>query len=106
MKSRYGSYTGSSNLVIRPEIASANVNVISTLLNARSNPSKLAGLLGSGFLFKLMLGTVGIKDFETHMSNVLNMKCGVVLLKYPEFFFSLENVDDIKLAEKYKNFSP
>lgn len=94
-----GQFTGSSLLLFKPEVALSKERLIIDLLNVRSNPTALLGMLGAGMAMKLIFSKPTIGEFEAQLSKSLGVDCRVFISHYPELVFSIDSPEDIKLIE-------
>lgn len=95
-----GRFTGSSCLLFRPDVALAKEKLIIKLLDARSDPKQLLGLVGPFVAMKFMMSTLALSEFEHHLSKALNLDCRVFITHFPELLMSIDSRRDIALIEK------
>lgn len=95
-----GSFTGSSCLLVRPKTALENREALLRLLEARSNPRALLGLLGAGFALRMMFSTLSVRDLEQTVSNALGLSCRVYESPRPELFVSIDSPELLALIER------
>lgn len=100
VRTREGSFTGSSCLLIRPDAALRRERILVQLLQARSNPASLLGLVGAGFALRLMFSTLSVRDFEETLSDAVGLTCRVYASAYPEMFVSIDSSADLALIER------
>lgn len=100
VNTREGQFTGSSCLLFSPNAVLARQDMLIRLLNARSNPKELLGLVGAGFAMKLMLTKLALGEFEAHLSRALNLSCRVFVTHFPELLVSIDNPADIGMMER------
>lgn len=100
VNTREGQFTGSSCLLFSPEAVLAKQEMLIRLLNARSNPKELLGLVGPGFAMKLMLTKLALGEFETHLSRALDLSCRVFVTHFPELMVSIDRLSDIGMMER------
>lgn len=100
VNTREGQFTGSSCLLFSPEAVLAKQDTLVRLLNARSNPKELLGLVGTAFAMKLMLTRLALGEFESHLSRVLDMSCRVFVTHFPELLVSIDQPSDIGMMER------
>lgn len=100
VETKEGHFTGSSCLLFNPQAALAKQDMLSRLLAAKSNPKQLLGLLGPGLAMKLMLTKVALREFEEHLTRILDMDCRVFITHYPEMLVSIDTPGDVQLMER------
>lgn len=100
VRTQEGSFTGSTCLLVRPEDALREQSTLIRLLEARSNPASLLGLVGAGFAFRMMLSTLSIRDFEDTLSSALRLSCRVYESRHPELFVSIDSPEHLALIER------
>lgn len=105
VNTREGQFTGSSCLLFNPQSVLSRQPMLIRLLNARSNPKELLGLVGPGFAMKLMLTKLALREFETHLSRALELNCRVFVTHFPELLVSIDNPSDIRLMEQQLQLS-
>lgn len=99
VKTREGQFTGAGCLLFNPHAALSREDLLVQLVEGRKNPQSLLGLLGAGFALRVMLSTLSLQDFESHLSTVLGFDCRVFISHYPELMMSIDSVEDIHLIE-------
>ena len=95
-----GRYTASSCLMFRSEVALANPDVISRLLQARQDPKSLVGLVGLGNAMRFMLTSPSLSEFEETLSGALKIGMRVFVSHYPELFMSVDSIADVDTMER------
>lgn len=99
VKTREGQFTGAGCLLFNPHSALSREDLLVQLVEGRKNPQSLLGLLGAGFALRVMLSTLSLRDFESHLSTVLGLDCRVFISHYPELMMSIDSVEDIHMIE-------
>ncbi len=95
-----GRYTGASCMLFEPRAALSDRRLVGALLEARQNPVALLGLVGPLFAAKAIITSVGLADFEAHLSERCNFSCRVFVSHYPELFISIDSPGDVVLMEQ------
>lgn len=100
VRTQEGSFTGSGCLLVRPEEALRKESTLVSVLEARSNPASLLGLVGAGFALRMMFSTLSIRDFEETLSGALGLRCRVYASPHPELFVSIDSPENLALIER------
>ena len=100
LKTKEGHFTGSTCVLVRPKIALSADRLLATLLEARTNPTALVGLVGPLFAMKVMVSSIGLGEFESHLCQSCQFTCRVFVSHYPELFISIDSARDIPMIEQ------
>lgn len=100
LKTKEGEVTASSCIISKPQASSEKENKLVSLLNVRKDTSAMLALIGPVVGLKMMFSTLSLREFETYLSASLGMDCRVFITHFPELIFSLDNDNDISIAER------
>lgn len=98
---REGRFTGGNIFYVHPKVLEKGFSLASRLVEARKNPLKMAGLLGLGFLFRFITGTLSIAQAERKISKMLQIKARAVISQYPEIGNDVDKPSDVMVATAY-----
>lgn len=96
-----GDFTGGNLIMINPRKIKAVENQIRFLVNNRKNPLKMTRALGMFITMRLLLKRLTIEKIETHIQEKFNIKGKALIIPYPEVSSDIDNIEDIKILEKY-----
>lgn len=100
VKLKDGTFCGTGLFFINPEIIDSCEAFFNKLSANRKNPFGLASLMGFGFLIKLMMGKLTIKEIESRLLAIMRCSCRGIETKYAEAGFNVDNPEDLELARK------
>jgi molybdopterin-guanine dinucleotide biosynthesis protein A len=103
VKLKEGSFTGGNVFYINPLVIDLVYDLSSKLLDARKNPIKMARLMGFSFLLRLITGTLSIKNAESKVSGMFNIKAYAIISEYPEIGNDVDKQVDVEVAALYLN---
>ncbi len=95
-----GRFTGGNVFYFKPEKLPPRYNQIHRLIMHRKNPLLLAMNFGIIFLIQFVSGRLTLKEAETKISRVLQIKAKVVITEYPELGIDIDKASDLELAKK------
>ena len=84
VKIKDGVFTGGNIILVKSGKVKLCINQARAFMEFRKKPWKLANILGIGFLFKLLLGTLTIRELEKRVSDLFDIKARAVISLYPE----------------------
>ncbi|MCQ2559515.1 MAG: hypothetical protein MJ157_02190, partial [Clostridia bacterium] len=96
-----GVFTGGNLILLRPAGLEQCWSVGSKLIDARKNPLTLGGIIGKGFLIKLMLGRISLAEAEKRVSEVLQVKGAVIISSFPEIGIDVDKPEDLQMVEQF-----
>lgn len=96
-----GNFTGGNLIMVNPLKIKAIENKIRPLVNNRKNPLKMAGALGIPITVQLVLKRLTIRKIEAHVQKKFNIKARALIIPHPEVSSDIDNIEDIKILEKY-----
>lgn len=100
VETKEGHFTGSSCLLFDPKVAMSRQEMLTRLLGAKNSPKEMLGLLGPALAMRLMLSKLALREFEEHLSRVLDMSCRVFITHFPEMLVSIDTAGDVGLMER------
>lgn len=95
-----GTFTGGNLVLLSPEIIGEKLTTLTKAVALRKKPLKLCRMLGWGYLFKLLLGILTIKEIEDRVAEVLGVKVVGIVSPYPEVGIDVDKPSDLKLARE------
>ncbi|MDO9534386.1 MAG: nucleotidyltransferase family protein [Bacillota bacterium] len=96
-----GVFTGGNIFVVKPEKIEPTVPRLRLFIENRKNPVKMASLLGTGFLIRLMAKKLNISQLESRFSSLLDLNSKAIISDYPEIGFDLDKPSDLELIRKF-----
>ncbi|MCD4786147.1 MAG: nucleotidyltransferase family protein [Candidatus Eremiobacteraeota bacterium] len=100
VKLKDGTFCGTGLFLMNPEIIDSCEAFFNKLSDNRKNPFGLASLLGFGFLIKLILGKLTIKEIEGQIYTIMKCSGKGIETKYAEAGFNVDNPEDLELTRK------
>lgn len=101
VKLKEGQFTGGNAFYLNPEIKDKVKDFFEKVLENRKSPTKMAGILGFGFLLRLALGILTIKAIKKKVNKLLDINAAVVISPFPEIGNDVDKISDIEFVEKY-----
>lgn len=95
-----GRFTGGNVIYFNPAAAEQCKDFIQKMFEYRKKPTKMAKVLGLGFLIRLAIGILTISAIKKKCERLLGIRCGVVISPYPEIGNDVDKESDIAFAEK------
>ncbi|MDF2523240.1 MAG: molybdopterin-guanine dinucleotide biosynthesis protein MobA [Clostridiales bacterium] len=96
-----GTFTGGNLFFVNSKAVEKGFDLGNHLISARKKPVKMAGILGFGFLFRLLIGKLTIDRIEKKFSEILNIKAKAVISTYAEIGNDIDKPSDVLYAEAY-----
>ena len=96
-----GQFTGGNVFYFNPCIKDKIKDFAEEMLEYRKNPAKMAGLLGFGFIIRLILGILTINAVKKKLRKLLGINAAAVISPYPEIGNDVDKISDIQFVEKY-----
>mgnify|MGYP000073676886 CR=1 FL=1 len=99
---REGSFTGSSLVLLRPEVVERVRPLLRQAAEARKNPARLASLLGSAYVVKYLTGRLGVADVERRAFELTGLRGAAVVCPDPEVALDVDvgKPENLELAER------
>lgn len=98
---REGTFTGGNAFLLPKHRLEALQSLIETAYNARKNPLQLAGMLGAGFLVKLLGKRLQVAEVEAKMSSLLGCRGGAIEMNDATIAFDIDKPSDLEVALKF-----
>lgn len=96
-----GQFTGGNVFYFNPRIKDKIKDFVAEVLEYRKNPAKMAGILGFGFIIRLVLGILTINSVKKKLRKLLGVNAAAVISPYPEIGNDVDKISDIRFVEKY-----
>ena len=100
VKIKDGTFTGGNVVLVNAGVVKSRLDQAETFMAYRKKPWKLAWVLGIGFVFKFILGTLTIDELEKRVSDLFGIKARAVISTYPEIGTDVDKDSDLKLAAR------
>ena len=98
---REGTFTGGNAFLLPKNRLEALQSLIETAYNARKNPLQLAGMLGAGFLVKLLGKRLQVAEVEAKMSSLLGCRGGAIEMNDATIAFDIDKPSDLIAARQF-----
>jgi GTP:adenosylcobinamide-phosphate guanylyltransferase len=95
-----GVFTGGNIFVVMPHKIESTVPRLRQFIEYRKNPIKMASLLGTSFLIRLMAKKLNISQLEARFTSLLDLKSKAIISNYPEIGFDLDKPSDLELIRE------
>lgn len=95
-----GTFTGGNIVLLSSEIIREKLTTLTKAVALRKKPLKLCRMLGWWYLWKLLLGSLTIKEIEGRVAEVLGVKAVGIVSPYPEVGIDVDKPSDLKLARE------
>lgn len=96
-----GKFTGGNVFYVRPEVKDKCKDFVEKMLEYRKSPTKMAGVLGFGFLLRLALGILTINAIQRKCETLLGIRGAAIISPYPEIGNDVDRLSDLEFIEKY-----
>jgi molybdopterin-guanine dinucleotide biosynthesis protein A len=93
-----GRFTGGNLFVLEPGLVGQFMPRLRQVIANRKNPVALAGVIGLGTLFKLLLGRLSIPDLEARVSHILGVPARALITEAAEIGFDVDKPEDLELV--------
>lgn len=95
-----GTFTGGNLFLVNPAHIEPLAPSVEKFLECRKNPVKMASLLGTGFVFGLLMKRLSLSQLEERASNLLQIKAKAVISSYPEIGFDVDKPSDLEIIRR------
>lgn len=95
---REGTFTGGNMFLVNPWIRARVTEKMNEFLKVRKNPLKMAGLLGWGFLWRLVTRRLSLQEAEAKASSFFGIRGAVIVCPFPEIGVDVDKPSDLQLA--------
>ena len=96
-----GQFTGGNVFYFKPDVKDKCKDFVESMLEYRKSPTKMAGVLGFGFLLRLALGILTINAIQRKCEALLGIRGAAVISPYPEIGNDVDRLSDLEFIEKY-----
>lgn len=96
-----GVFTGGNMMLVAADVIPRGQEMAKDIFSRRKQPLKLCSWLGWSFVLKLLLHLLDTKEAEQRTSELLKMKCHVIICSNAEVGMDVDKLSDLCLAEKY-----
>lgn len=100
VKLKDGVFTGGNLFLVNPGGIAAALPRMERFLALRKSPIKLAGILGVGFILKLLMKKLTIAELEARFSVLFALQGKAVISKYAEIGTDVDKPADLDLAKR------
>ncbi len=97
---REGHLTGGNLGMLKPAWFLQNKSRLELFISYRKKPLKLLRILPLSFLFKYLFKTLAVKDLESYLSRLLNLKARAVSCDCVEIALDVDKPSDLVLIKK------
>jgi len=97
---REGHLTGGNLGLLKPAWFLENKARLELFISYRKKPLKLLRILPLSFLFKYLFKTLAVKDLESYLSRLLNLKARAVFCDCVEIAVDVDKLSDLVLIKK------
>ncbi len=96
-----GQFTGGNVFYFNPVIKDKCKDFVEKMLDYRKSPTKMARVLGFGFLLRLALGILTINAIQRKCETLLGIRGAAIISPYAEIGNDVDRLSDLELIEKY-----
>jgi hypothetical protein len=96
-----GQFTGGNVFYFNPAVTDKCKDFVEKMLEYRKSPTKMARVLGFGFLLRLALGILTINAIQRKCESLLGIKGAAIISPYPEIGNDVDRLSDLEYIEKY-----
>ncbi len=96
-----GQFTGGNVFYFNPDISDKCKDFVEKMLEYRKSPTKMARVMGFGFLLRLAFGILTIKAIERKCEALLGVRGAAIISPYPEIGNDVDRLSDLEFIEKY-----
>jgi molybdopterin-guanine dinucleotide biosynthesis protein A len=96
-----GQFTGGNVFYFNPVVTDKCKDFVEKMLEYRKSPTKMARVLGFGFLLRLALGILTINAVQRKCEALLGIKGAAIISPYPEIGNDVDRFSDLEFIEKY-----
>lgn len=96
-----GTFTGGNLFLLDPALIGKFLPRLRAVLDARKQPLKLAGIVGPGFLVKMLLGQLRISELEARISQILGVEARALITPHAAVGTDVDKEEDLALAEQW-----
>ena len=96
-----GQFTGGNVFYFNPDVTDRCKDFVEKMLEYRKSPTKMARVLGFGFLLRLALGILTINAIQRKCETLLGIRGAAIISPYPEIGNDVDRLSDLEYIEKY-----
>ena len=100
---RDGIFTGGNLFLANPNGMNTALPRLERFFSLRKSPVRLAGLLGFGFLIKLLTKRLTLSELENRFSSLFQLQGKAVISNHPEIGTDVDKPTDLALTRKEVN---
>ncbi|MBT9138706.1 MAG: 2-phospho-L-lactate guanylyltransferase [Syntrophomonadaceae bacterium] len=100
VKLRDGTFTGGNLFLLNPASLNNALSRLEQVFSLRKSPIKLAGLLGSKFIFRFILRQLTLSELEARFSVLFALSGKAVVTSFPEIGTDVDKPSDLELAKR------
>ena len=97
---RDGTFTGGNLFLLNPASLDKALPRLEQVFSLRKSPIKLAGLLGSKFIFRFIARQLTLSELETRFSALFALSGKAVITRFPEIGTDVDKPSDLELAKR------
>lgn len=101
VKVKEGIFTGGNIFYINSKAVEIGFKLGERLLNARKKPLQMAGILGIGFLIRLLTGKLSIREIEKKFIKISDIKAKAIFSNYAEIGHDVDKPGDVIFAKAF-----
>jgi len=95
---REGTFTGGNVLLVDPRLLVENYHKAEAFVEARKSPLKMARVLGFGFVVRLLLKMLSVKELERTICRNFNLEGAAIVCREAEIGIDVDKPSDYELA--------
>jgi len=96
---RDGVFTGGNLILLDKALFERALPMARKIVDLRKKPLALAGTVGWGILFKLLLGRLRVRDVERRAEQLFGMPMRALVTEHPEVGVDADSEEDIRWFE-------
>jgi GTP:adenosylcobinamide-phosphate guanylyltransferase len=100
VKLKDGVFTGGNLALLSPQVVQDNIGMLKKAALLRKKPIQLCSMLGWRHLFKLMTGSLTIKEIEERVFKAFKFTAVGIISPYPEVGIDVDKPSDLLLARQ------
>ena len=97
---REGSFTGTNIVLVKPEFIMRRQDLVREFYQHRKSPIRLAGMLGAGFVLRLLAGTLTLAHLERRIGQVVGGEARAIVSHHPELAFDVDKAEDLEIVRE------
>lgn len=94
---REGTFTGGNVILVHSTAVPVAAPAAGSFFNARKSPLRMARIIGTGTLLKLVARRLSVTELEQKMSHIFGITCKAIVSGYPELGIDLDKESDYAL---------